>query len=114
VEGTPAWVETLRRRSPGGGMLNTADIERLKATFRDRLAPRARRCRALARYPLTLHEGMCLVGTVYNFCPPQTSLSHTPQTTPALAAGITDHDPQLLATKAMTSRHTVGVVSPKF
>ena len=91
VEGTPAWVETLRRRSPGGGMLNTADIERLKATFRDRLAPRARRCRALARYPLTLHEGMFLVGTVYNFCTPHVSLSHTRKTTPAMAAGITDH-----------------------
>jgi hypothetical protein len=91
VEGTPARVETRRRRSQGGGVINTAYIERLNATFRERLAPLARRCRALARHPMTLHEGMFLVGTVYHFCTPHESLSSTPQTTPAMAAGITDH-----------------------
>jgi transposase-like protein len=64
VAGTPARVETLRRRAQGGGVINTAYIERLNATFRERLAPLARRCRALARHTLTLHDGMCLVGTV--------------------------------------------------
>jgi hypothetical protein len=64
VEGTPARVETLRRRSQGGGVINTASSERRHATFRARLAPLARRCRALARQPMTLHEGMCLGGTV--------------------------------------------------
>jgi transposase-like protein len=64
VEGTPARGETLRRRSQGGGVINTADIERLHATFRERLAPLARRCRALARHTMTLHEGRFLVGTV--------------------------------------------------
>jgi transposase-like protein len=91
VDGAPARVETLRRRSQGAGVINTAYIERLNATFRERLAPLARRCRALARHTLTLHEGMFLVGTVYNFCTPHTSLSQTRQTTPAMAAGITDH-----------------------
>jgi transposase-like protein/IS1 family transposase len=91
VDGTPARVETLRRRSQGGGVINTAYIERLNATFRERLAPLARRCRALARHTVTLHEGMFVVGTVYNFCTPHESLSHTQQTTPAMAAGITDH-----------------------
>jgi IS1 family transposase len=47
-------------------VINTAYIERLNATFRERLAPLARRCRALARHTMTLHEGMFLVGTVYN------------------------------------------------
>jgi len=91
IDGTPARVETLRRRSQGDGVINTASIERLNATFRECLAPLARRCRALARHTLTLHEGMFLVGTVSNFCTPHTSLSHTQQTTPAMAAGITDH-----------------------
>jgi transposase-like protein/IS1 family transposase len=91
LEGTPARVETLRRRSQGDGVINTAYIERLNATVRERLAPLARRCRALARHTLTLHEGMFLVGTVYNFCTPHASLSHTRKTTPAMAAGITDH-----------------------
>jgi hypothetical protein len=77
VDGTPARVETLRRRSQGGGVIDTAYIERLNATFRERLAPLARRCLALARHTMTLHEGMFLVGTVYNFCTPHESLSHT-------------------------------------
>jgi hypothetical protein len=84
-------VETLRRRSQGDGVINTAYIERLNATFRERLAPLARRCRALARQTLTLHEGMFLVGTVYNFCTPHASLHPGQKTTPAMAAGITDH-----------------------
>jgi transposase-like protein len=91
VDGTPARVETLRHRAHGDGVIKTADIERLNATFRERLAPLARRCRALACHTLTLHEGMVVVGTVYNFCTPHASLSHTQQTTPAMAAGITDH-----------------------
>ena len=84
-------VETLEQRSQGNGVINTAYIERLNATFRERLAPLARRCRALARQTLTLHEGMFLVGTVYNFCTPHESLNSAQKTTPAMAAGITDH-----------------------
>jgi transposase-like protein len=64
VDGTPTRGETLRRRSQGHGVSNPAYIERLHATFRERLAPLARRCRALARQPRTLHAGMFLVGTV--------------------------------------------------
>jgi transposase-like protein len=91
VDGAPARVEALRHRSQGDGVINTAYIERLNATFRERLAPLARRCRALARQTLTLHEGMFLVGTVYNLCTPHASLSQAQKTTPAMAAGITDH-----------------------
>jgi transposase-like protein len=91
VEGTPARVETLRRRSQGDGGINTAYMERLNATFRERLAPLARRCRALARQTQTLREGMFVVGTVYNFCTPHESLNAVQTTTPAMAAGITDH-----------------------
>ena len=91
VDGTPARVATLQRRSQGDGVINTAYMERLNATFREHLAPLARRCRALARHPLTLHEGMFLVGTVYNCCTPHESLSPAQKTTPAMAAGITDH-----------------------
>ena len=92
VDGTPARVETLRRRSQGAGVINTAYIERLNATFRERLASLTRRGRALARRTLTLQHGMSLIGTVYNFCTPHTSLTHAGgTTTPAMAAGITDH-----------------------
>ena len=92
VDGTPARVETLRRRAQGDGVINTAYIERLNATFRERLASLTRRGRALARRTLTLQQGMYLSGTVDNFCTPHTSLAHAgSKTTPAMAAGITDH-----------------------
>ena len=92
VDGTPARVETLRRRAQGEGVINTASIERLNATFRERLASLTRRGRALARRTLTLQHGMYLIGTVYNFCTPHASLAHASGgTTPAMAAGITDH-----------------------
>ena len=55
-------------------MINTAYIERLNATFRERLASLTRRGRALARRTLTLQHGMYLIGTVYNFCTPHASL----------------------------------------
>jgi transposase-like protein/IS1 family transposase len=98
VAGTPARVETLRRRSHGAGVINTAYIERRNATFREPLASLTRRGRALARHPLTLQHGMYLIGTVYNCCTPHTSLrlaasgggGRCLQRTPAMAAGITD------------------------
>jgi hypothetical protein len=92
VDGTPARVETLRRRSQGDGVINTAYIERLNATFRERLASLTRRGRALARHTLTLRHGMYLIGTVYNFCTPHESLCVAGgKQTPAMAAGITHH-----------------------
>jgi transposase-like protein/IS1 family transposase len=99
VEGTPARVETLRRRSQGAGVINTAYIERLHATFRERLASLTRRGRALARHTLTLRHGMYLIATIDNFCTPHESLRDAHPAvgvagvarTPARAAGITNH-----------------------
>ena len=99
IEGTPARVETLRRRSQGDGFIKTAYMERLNAPFRERLAPLARCCRALARRTLTWQHGRYLISTVYNFCTPHASLRlampgagmRCVQQTPAMAAGITDH-----------------------
>ena len=99
IAGTPVRVETLRRRSPGDGVINTASSERLHATLRERLASLRRRGRALARRTPTLQYGMYLIGTVYNFCTPHASLRLVApgagrryvQRTPAMAAGITDH-----------------------
>ena len=92
VAGTPARVETLRRRSQRDGVINTADIERLNAPFRARLGALTRRGRALARRTLTLQHGMYLIGTVDNFGTPHASVRCAgAATTPAMAAGITDH-----------------------
>jgi hypothetical protein len=99
VDGTPARVETLRCRSQGDGVINTAYIARLNATFRERLAALARRGRVLARRIPTLKHGMYVVGTIYNFCTNHASLTLAASKvgmacvsrTPAMAAGITDH-----------------------
>jgi len=101
VQGTQAQIDALVQKTQGRGVINTAYIERLNATFRSRIAALVRRGRALARQIPTLHDGMYLVGTVYNFCTYHKSL-RVPlyvsnyrrrwlRRTPAIAAGITDH-----------------------
>jgi hypothetical protein len=72
-----------------GALINTAYIERLNATFRERLAPLARRTRAGAHKPCTLEAGMWLVGTTYNLVWRHCSLGEG--RTPAMAAGLTEH-----------------------
>ena len=99
VQGAAARVEKIRYRSQGDGVINTAYIERLNATFRERLSSLTRRGRALAWQTCTLQHGMYLIGTVYNFCTPHASLRLATtaaggacvERTPAMAAGITDH-----------------------
>jgi hypothetical protein len=92
VDGPPARVEPLRRRSQGDGVINTADSERLNATCRARVASLTRRGRALARRPLPFQDGLYRIGTVYNFCTPHESVCVAGgQQTSAMAAGITNH-----------------------
>src|SRR5258708_9329289 len=67
--------------SQGGKQLNTAFIERLNATFRERLASLTRRCRHAARKVSRLEAGMWLVGCTYNFCLPHHEFS--PRTAPS-------------------------------
>ena len=68
LAGTAAPGEKRRRSQGGAGMITTAYIARLNATFRERLATLTRRGRALARCTTTRHSGMYLSGTAYNFC----------------------------------------------
>jgi transposase-like protein len=101
AQGCAELVERLLATSQKGGTINTAFIERLNATFRQRLACLVRRGRALARQVETLEAGMYLVGCVYNFCTHHKSLRiglwmserriHWVRRTPAIAAGLTDH-----------------------
>jgi hypothetical protein len=58
VQGAAVQVEKIRYRSQGAGVINTADIERLNATFRERLSALTRRGRAVARQTGTLQQGM--------------------------------------------------------
>lgn len=101
VQGAPLLVMTLLQASQGGGGINTAYIERLNATFRQRLCWLGRRTRHRAQQVQTLHAGMFILGCVYNFCDYHASLrvrlwisatrGRWLHRTPAIAAGLTDH-----------------------
>lgn len=101
VQGCVQMIDHLIQATQGQGSINTAFIERLNATFRQRLASLTRRTRALARHPETLQAGMYVLGAVYNFCTYHQSLrvpfvlsqggQRWLNRTPAIAAGLTDH-----------------------
>ena len=86
-------IAQVARLLPRGQVLNTAYIERLNATFRQRLCGLTRRARCLWRKPESVTTQMYLLGCVYNWCTPHHSLSSKQQgpRTPAMAAGLTDH-----------------------
>jgi transposase-like protein/IS1 family transposase len=96
--GTLEAIEAALGATGSGGVINTAYIERLNATFRARLVVLVRRTRCLARRQELLEAGMWLVGGVYNLCTPHHSLRvesgsghRWQERTPAMAAGLTDH-----------------------
>lgn len=68
------------------GMINTAYIERLNATFRTWLPALTRRSRTPTRQVAQLEAAMFWMGAVYNFCRVHATL----QGTPAMAADLTD------------------------
>ena len=68
THGLLAQAEKLLMQSQGGSVLNTAFIERLNGTFRQRLASLTRKSRHAARRLRALETGMYLIGCSYNFC----------------------------------------------
>jgi hypothetical protein len=60
LQRTKAMVDQLLLTTRRGGMINTAYIEQLNATFR--------RTRHLARQSDTLQTSLHMLGCVYNFC----------------------------------------------
>ena len=101
VQGTPQFIAHQLFASQGGVEINTAYIERLNATFRERLAVLTRRCRHAAKRLDALRAGMYLVGSVYNFCTVHHALRlpnfddpSGPRwvcRTPAMTTGLTGH-----------------------
>lgn len=93
--GSQEEAERLLQHSVGGSVLNTAFIERLNATMRQRLATLTRKGRQSARRLRPLETGMYLLGTTYNFCWGHHELSKPTHegrvVTPAMAAGLTNH-----------------------
>ena len=68
AHGVIVQAEKLLLLSHGGSVLNTAFIERLNGTFRERLASLTRKSRHAARRMFALETGMYLIGCSYNFC----------------------------------------------
>ena len=88
-------AKQLLQVSGGGSVLNTAFIERLNGTFRERLASLTRKSRHAASRLQALRTGMYLIGCTYNFCCAHQELSKAKHwgraCTPAMASGLTDH-----------------------
>jgi hypothetical protein len=101
VQGCEKMIERLLNSTQNGGVINTAYIERLNATFRQRLPWLARHTRNLVQQSETLMAGMFIVGCFYNLCDNYHSLRlklsvgeggyRWVQRTPAMAAGLSDH-----------------------
>ena len=88
-------AEKVLQLSGGGSVLNTALIERLNGTIRERLASLTRNSRHAASRIQALHTGMYLLGCTYHFCFVHQELSKATHwgraCTPAMASGLTDH-----------------------
>jgi hypothetical protein len=101
IQGAEDMVERLIKTTQGKGVINTAFIERLNATFRQRINSLTRRTRTLAQRSETLAAGMYLVGCFYNFCDFHHSLRlklsvgsfgyRWVHRTPAIVARLTKH-----------------------
>lgn len=95
TRGTSEKAQALLTSTQGCIEFNTAFIERLNGTFRERLASLTRKCRHAAARVETLETGMYLIGCTYNFCRPHQELSKQAHfgcsMTPAMAAALTDH-----------------------
>lgn len=101
IQGVESMVERLITATQGKGVINTAYIERLNATLRQRINPLTRRTRTLAQRAETLVAGMYITGCFYNFCDFHHSLRlklsvgsfgyRWVQRTPAIAGKLTDH-----------------------
>jgi transposase-like protein/IS1 family transposase len=95
TQGVLCAAQHLLEQSRGGSVLNTAFIERLNGTVRERLASLTRKCRHAAHRLQALETGMYLIGCTYNLCFPHHELSSAKHfgfpCTPAMASGLTDH-----------------------
>jgi transposase-like protein/IS1 family transposase len=92
LRGDPHQAQELLQETAGCTMLNTAYIERLNGTMRERLASLTRKCRHAAHRLETVHQGMYLLGVTYNLCWAHQQLStHDQQISPAMASGLTNH-----------------------
>jgi IS1 family transposase len=115
LRGDEQGLEACLEQSHGGRQINTAYIERLNGTVRERLASLTRKCRHASARLEAFQWGMYLIGCTYNLCWVHQQLGQTP----AQAAGLTDHiwslqkvltykvPPSILASAQQTQRRSL-------
>src|SRR4029453_5179808 len=105
IRGTEAASGAVLDATKSGSGINTASIERLKATCRASLAPLVRRGRAMPPPETVLTAGMWLVGCTDNcgwlpeslrLAAPAGACWKWQERTPAMAAGLTHHRGEVL------------------
>ena len=88
MHGCLARAQTIMRMTQvGWGLINTAYVERLNATWRTWSPALTRRSRTPTRHTAELEAALFCTGGVYNFCRIHATLDGTP----AMAADLTDH-----------------------
>jgi len=115
LRGNEQGLKQALEQSRGGTQINTAYIERLNGTMRERLASLTRKCRHASQRLEAFQWGMYLIGCTYNLCWSHHQLGQTP----AQAAGLTDHvwnlwevltykvPPSLLASAQEAEQHSL-------
>jgi len=119
VVGTEATVAAALAASHGGTTINTAYIERLNATLRERLAPLVRRRRTPAHGTALVESGLHLLRLAYNWCWMHESLRlraigtghRWAERTPAMAAGLATR-PYSLGEVLRMPAHPVPLTAP--
>jgi transposase-like protein len=95
LRGEEQGLQQALEQSRGGTQINTAYIERLNGTMRERLASLTRKGRHASAHLEAFQWGMYLIGCTYNLCWPHQQLSKKEQMgwvcTPAMASGLTTH-----------------------
>jgi hypothetical protein len=95
LRGEEQGLKQSLEQSRGGTQINTASIERLNGTVRERLAALTRKCRHASQRLEAFQWGMYLIGCTSNVCWPHQELSQKEHAgsacTPARASGLTTH-----------------------
>src|SRR5450631_1159807 len=95
LRGEEQALQQALEQSHGGTQINTAYIERLNGTMRERLASLTRKGRHASTRLEAFQWGMYVIGCTYNLCWPHRELSKKEHMgsvcTPAMASGLTAH-----------------------
>ena len=93
VHGDPALVNRVIQESPVSSTINTSFVERLNGSFRTFCSRLVRKSYTFSKFAFYHDAHIQIIEVYYNFVKPHRTLSkqYSQKTTPAMAAGLTDH-----------------------